>query len=665
MAIRTDRRREEERREPGSRDDTTTVPKSTGVGNKKKVLDIADCMFSFQLGDNNIASLEGGIDAMLTKCKSAATLVRRPYDAVPFTDHGEPENHGELQVMRAASNNVIDAIDDVTDFISRAKAAGFSPPSNPFSEIVRFNEDRQLVAKNRIGVTSDETVSTIIPDMINSQLADDVMFNISVLLDLIDKEKDGELSFSRRKPSDAAQIASYTISLDGFSTTNTDAETDILSFIPNIDNIKRRRIREALGALNFENRIPQLLFTSNYDPDGISRGALIGWKKIPDASGYVVERHSVFDNEEKVMKFSNENITAEYDLVKDYVNEWILSFYDKIDPDMVYAFLDKDVKHHNFYTYKLTAFQNVRTDKEFVFIVDTTPFMLSSIALNDIENEMKSILVRTFGPKLNIDGTTMRRLVDTGGFSTDDISPYPSISKKFYGDDRMDWVLAAMNMNAAIKRGETKSEVRKYSYLGAKLSFIKEKMADSKFVRPVDPNEIVQNVKDSIAAFGVSQTIVEIIRATGLDLFFESKENPADDQFRRATSIFDDTELSGMLKILSAIDPDTATVELSALTNNLIATTGDNGLTNRISALLSPQEINVPQFSEKTDEDFAEDIPQFVGDLDPSEEVLDLTTFEGLSNFVRTIRVFFDTNPNRSSFNSSDDATPDFEKFDV
>jgi len=605
--------------------------------NQNKIIALADCLFSLRLKDSAINMLTGGAPALLQKCDNSAALVNNPSDVIPFTDSGVPLSHGEIQAIRSAANNVIEVIDDISMFISRAKAAGFVPPSNPFAEIARFNENRSLKFS---AISETKGQRLIAPIMIDRQLADDLAFNLDILLRLAEREKEGTLGFNERSSTTGAaagQISSYSLQLAGYDMPLAEGVVDLLSFIPNVDKIKRARIRESLGQLNFKNRIPKIIFTAKYDPDNVFQGAIVGWKRIPDASGYRLRRHSVFDNKDVTFELSNEQAAIQYNALKDYIKEWVLSFYEQFDDNSIYAFLDKNVTKHNFYTYHLKAVQNARRDSRFVFDVDVAPFPIAMLQLSDIEKEMQNHVDSTIGTKLE-------------GATFNDISPYPFLSKKYYGHDKYDWIIAAANTLAAIERGDDRATVRRFSYLGADLSFLRDQIQLNKFFRPLDPNEVIKNLKESIATFGVSQTILEIIEATGLDLFFGSKESPQEDTFTRATAVFDERRLGGLTTVLAAIDPETATVDMESLVSNLLIVLQGSTDATRVDESSSPTEIDVPDTDDKPES--AEDPIQFVGEFDPSVEVLDLTTFEGMSEFVRTIRLFFDLNPNRASFGS-------------
>ncbi|MHA2043957.1 MAG: hypothetical protein ACW99G_04145 [Candidatus Thorarchaeota archaeon] len=616
----------------------TNAPKPTNTpspeSNLEKVMAIADCLYTLKLSDDLVTTL--GVVDMLKKCTDAASSLGSKTD-VPEVQHDDVGVRvEEIDVIRLQTNHVIDSVDEINSFVSRAKANGFSQPQNPLARIAKFNTTRAFVNNsgvNRIG---------IFPNSLENTLANDLMFNLNILLDLVKKEKDGEIDFDNRSlttAGTAAQLSSYDISLDGYDIDKTGGSADLLSFLPDVDKIKRARVKASLGSLNFDDRIPRIVFTVNYDPDGISQGAIVGWKRIIDASGYVIRRHSVFDNEDVEFNFTNEDALSQYEAVKDYVNEWVLSFYDQIDDDMIFAFLDTEVVKHNFYTYHLEAIQKIRSSNKFIFNIDSAVSPLSLIALNDIEKEIRTHVKETVGKKYN------RTNVDS-------ICPYPFLSRKLYGHDKFDWILAAMNVATSIERNDERSTVKEFSYLEANFSTIRRSISNGKFVKPVDPNAIINNLKESISTFGVSQTLLEVITFTGLDVFFGKKQDN-DNTFKRATDVYSDDDSTGISMILASIDIETATIDMSALVSNLLSITEGSVNKDEVDESTTVSEISVPDEDEtKVDtelEEDAEDSLQFVGNFEQGEDFLDLTTFEGISEFIRTIRLFFDQNPNRKA----------------
>lgn len=599
--------------------------------NQKKVSKIADCLYGFKMSDSIVAGLELGAEEYRQRCREALSFFGVDITGIEIDFDNDAT---AISTIRNYANDMLAFADDISNFVARAAAAGFAPPSNPMLEIIEFNETRVLHSMpSNLGMR-------ITPVSMQQQVSDDVMFNIGIFLQLMEKERNGELDLLGRPStpsSNSAQISSYDMSFAGYDIATTGEGSDILSFLPDADMIKRRRVRQALGALNFSNREPKVLFTANYDPDGISKGCIVSWMRITDASGYKLIRHDLFNNETIEFNLPNNVIESHYESVKSYVEEWALSFYE-VPNNRVLAFLDNSIKRDNIYTYKLQAYQNIRTDKNFVFGPDVSPLILSNMQMADIKDEMDAHAQNTLG-------TTFP---DAGA---DDISPYPFISKKLYGHDKFDWILAATNVKASIDRGEDRPTVRSFSYIGAKLSELRVKVAQGKFFKPIDPNEITRNVNESIRTYGLSQTILEVIELTGLAMFFGTRESPQEDTFMKATSVIGDAELDEIGTILSSIDAETATVDVSVLTANLLNMLRGQSDGNLLDETSIIAEVSVP---DEDDAVVADDPLQFVSRFDPGEEILDLATFEGISDFIRITRLFFDMVPNRNSFGQAE-----------
>lgn len=520
-----------------------------------------------------------------------------------FIDSGTAKDHAYY-----LRNVLFELIGKVNSFVSRAKAAGFAPPSNPYAELAILNVGRQL----------------FVPISASATDVSDIVFNVRKFNELIAAEEAGELSLEK---SASAQLSSITFSVDGLEQAG-DAASSVMSFVPDADQIKRQRALDALAALDFTKRTPRVMFTAEYAPDGITRGAIVGWRKIADASGYTVKRHDVMNNEDRVTTLSAADVAASYESVRDYVAERVLSFYGKIDPALVVAFLDRDLLPDTYYVYRVSAYQTVASDKNFIFNVARSPAVLSVGQISSIGDEIN----RSEGLK-------------TLKLSVDDVSPYPAISSKIYGDRRFDWILSALNVLAAVERKETVERIRSFSYLGSSFSFISSEVTKGNFFLPKDMSEVVAKVRAAVVSFGVSQVVTEILDKTGTLFFFGDKDVSSDDRFERAgTGLESDAGL--LAGILAAIDPETATLDPRSLATNIqrpVSLVGGK----KAAGISAPVEVSILGESELTTDVISDDSAQFAQFVDETG-LIDLTTFEGISAFMQTIRVFFDFNPNRT-----------------
>jgi len=598
--------------------------------NQNKALAIANCLYSFKLKDAIIGKLEGGGTELLKQCQVAVEAVGKHYsksEAYNGISVLQFDNIINVIKIRALSNRVIDARDEIANFILRAKEIGFLPPENPLTELVRFNSKRST--KN---ATGKKGVLVISPSVIDAAVADSIISELDNLVKLVSREKQGN-SVLGTKPvnNKSAQISSYSFLLNGYDLPTNDGQNDLQNFLPDVNKIVSSKIAESINTLDFKNRIPKILFVLKYEVNGIFRGAIVGWKIIHDASSYTLKRRDVFLNKVKEFEYSNESLVAEYNSVKQYVLDWVLSFYNQYDEDMIWAVLDGSAEKDRQYSYTLVAHQNLRTDKNFIFNVDVSKLTISRLQLNDIVSEIKDYVATTVAQRVK-------------GVTENDISPYPFLSKKFYGHDKFDWIIAAMNVKAAMARGDSQSEIKNYSYVGANIEFLNSKIIDNTMLIPNNIDQVLENVKESIITYGLSQTLIEIIEFTGLNFFFGGKETI--NISAASSNMFSGLDLGPMEEVLSAIDPETATVDVESLISNLlVATKGSN---QSSSAAASPSEIDVPQ--QLDDSTQANESFDLITKFDLSKEALDLATFEGISDFVRLIRLFFDFSPNRTMF---------------
>ena len=535
--------------------------------------------------------------------------VRAPVAGSP----GDSETYGVIRNgAMAARNNVFDVVNQVNAFIARANNAGFAPPENPFTVIATLNS-------NRAGLT---------PLNIEQTKADELVLNIGKFIDLLKAEREGKLNLNQNV-NYAAQLSSPHVSFDGLGGSG-NAAIDLMQFLPDMDLLKEQRAAKALEALDFSKRVPRIIFTSDYAPDGIVKGGIIGWNKMNDASGYIIKRKNILDNHEVSYAISNEELNVRYSHIKDYVKAWILTFYDNVDENNVVAYLDGDVEPNSYYTYNIQAYQIRKQTKGTIFNVETTPFKVID----------KNKIIQQFAAEGGNDGT---------------ISPYPLLAQIILGDAQYDWVLAGVNVRASINRNDSRTDTRKYSYITAQLPFILDQMDREKFVFPKNVGDIVQNVSDSISEFGVTQTIQEILQETGILYYFDGKDPKENTYFTKVNVA--DSNSDFLSTIVAAVDPETFTLDLSTLATNLpkllaggTLNAKDNLDTTKVNRRnVGPTEIVVPDDSQDPNNQSTDEV-QLLRNLDINEHSkADLTTFDGLSKFIRTIRIFSDVGPHRGA----------------
>lgn len=511
----------------------------------------------------------------------------------------------------AARNNVFEALDRISSFIARAKNAGFAPPDNPFVLIASMNNSDTLI--------------------ISTTLADELVPSIQTYVMLYEAEAQGKLDLNKSTYS-VTQLSHASMGLQGFGSAGNTA-LNLLSLLPDADAIALQKAQDLLAALDFSKRVPKILFTADYAPDGNFQGSIIGWHRMADASGVTLTRHSIFENRDDAFDLPNTLLKAHYDQLIEYVKTWVLTFYDQVDPRTISIFLETTQKPDQYYNYRIQAYQFHNVETNAIFNVDLVPSNLSLAQRAALQAQMSAL---------------------EGNVAQDTISPYPFLAQQLLGDSRLDWILAGVNVRASINRADTRTNTRGFSYLGAQLSFIFQQMDAGKFFVPKDVNDCQKNVADAISQFGLSQVIGELLEETGILFYFEGKEpkGPAN-LFTSFGSVPADPTSSTLLSaVLTAVDPETATLDLAAFASNIpvLLRGGTPSPTDGSISIASSPRVQT-QTSEIDVPDFTNDVVAGSGLQSVNQQgstpasVIDLTTFDGLSIFIRTLRIFSDFGP--------------------
>lgn len=555
--------------------------------NQSTIYDIADTV---ELPPTDVT--KDYVDA----CVRAAQFLGVPVASAAKASDIRSSRSSFQNVSAAARNNVFDIIDKVNSFVSRAKNVGFSSPDNPFSVVSTF--------------VSAGTAMT--PD-----LADSLVSDIKTYLDLLQQETDGKIDLSKNVFK-AAQLASVSFGLQGFGSLAA-TSLDLMKFVPDSDLVKQQKAQDVLAALDFRKRVPRVLFTADYRPDSQDRGSLVGWRRIADASGYVLKRHSVFENTDVQFTLSNTDLASSYDNVRDYVKTWVLSFYDNVDENAVWAYVDTTCSPDQYYIYRVQAFQIQNEEKGAIFGVDSIPSNLSFAQRRAIEDQIANV----------------------------GVSPYPFISQQIFGDTSYDWIIAGVNVRKSVNRSDDQSLTRNYSYLGSDTDFLFSQMDQGLFFVPRDVNDVARRINDGVSKFGITQVMTELMQDTGILTFFEGIDPRGPSE--PFVSLDPSLTSNFVAGVVSAIDPETATLDLEAFSANFPKILKGTGVTQtRLNMLASaspsivsrveavPREIVVP-----TGSDDVQGV-QFFDTSISDRKVIDLTTFDGLSTFLKTIRMFSD-----------------------
>lgn len=566
--------------------------------NQNKVLNLADVLFSRKMDDDDFkAYADGGVFGFMKKTLEANAFLKKK------VTQSVGNQYNLLPIIKANINKFFETRTELYREWQILKNYDVKLPNNPFVALENFNKNRTIrrdTKTKKVSITSNR---------LTTAEADAIVADFTTLFDLIKKKNEHKLQLNTDEGS-TTQVESFNVYINGYDVKLEGNKGDLTKFRP--ENVKDIN---AINLFDFSKRIPKIIFTSEYNSPLI-KGTVIGWKKIADASSYTLTRRDVFDNTETHFKFTNEELQNLYVPIKEHVVKDILSFYNQYTEKNTFAVLDSTVEKNKVYRYSLTAHQAVKSvNGDSIFNVDLVPLNIADTQWLDIDKEIVKYIKTTFGQ-------------DTGREALDDVSAYPFISKKLYGTDKYDWILAAINVREAIKRKDEPDIIKSITYIGANYNRLKVMEYREKLFKPKDIEKIEQRIRANLASYGPARTLQEIINATGINAAFD--QNIA---FNAA-----DTSSQKVQSLLSAIDTDTMTIDANALISNLLLTTNTNTLTQNVDTEGSA----VSEF--ETIDNMSE--------LDLSREVFDIASMEGISDFIRTIRLFFDLQPTRSMTNA-------------
>ena len=530
--------------------------------------DIADCIKAGLPESSSPEDAKRFLDA----CKFAASEMKVDF----WIDSGG--GISTIQTGMLIRGAILERISKIEEVLSIALSRGYLLPTSPFPLIEAVNRTRRIFQP----LSWDFNTQAL---RLNAARE---------LSEVTQAYLDGKVTFDR-KP--AAQLSSYDVSVDGISPQSGDPLADILGYQPDGDFVKRKRAIDSLSRLDFAKRKPYLLFTSDAD-DGIT----VCWSKMRDASGYFVTRRDVFAGTDLPSVYlSNSDLErSTKELLGDESFYQALSFYDWTGPNDVYAFTDVSVGDDTLYSYSISGVQKKAPASPFIFDVP-----LNSLLFTPVIVEEATRFIREEAERFSKDPSEM--------------SPYPAISKALYGDPSFGWIIAGCNVLGSIRRGDSVDDVRANSYIGSRAERIFAEAREGRLFIPSDITTIQRNVESAISAFGVSQTILVILDGTGTTNFISGKDDPNGIQVTQSSI---EGSTSGLARILSVIDPETATLD-----PRLITFTGTNQV-HGFAIRSFDQKTSSPSFTE------------IVG-----EEVIDLTTFSGLNRFMQVLRLIYDFFP--------------------
>ena len=523
-----------------------------------------------------------------TKFYNVCSSVASSLNLFWFIDSGTSTSSAAMIIKSVITQR----LSKISDIILNAAAVGYILPNDPNKLISEINSKRQLWKPVSISKTD----------------ADNLVLTTIELSKIVDKVESGEVLFNRPKAS--LQISSFNVSIDGISNQSSDALSDILGYQPDGDFIKRKRALDSLSKLDFSKRKPYLLFTADVFVNGKRNGeTIICWSKMRDASGYLISKRDVFANSD-MQDISISNLKLEQytkELLNDHDFNQIISFYDWLHPGDFFAYKDTSTSQNTLYSISLTALQNKAPATLSLFDVQMSNLYISPGQESDIKNVIDET-IKEFNLK-----------------DENSISPYSAISQIVYGDPSYGWVISGCTTLASIRRGDENSKIRLYSFLGSKFDDIISLAKNGTLFIPNDISEIQKLFDSSIQSFGISQTILSILDGIGATFFISGKDDPNGLQIPTQESL--DGSASGLSRILSAIDPESAIVDSS----------------NLISSLTTRQNKSLKQYKPKFFQSSQKEIPDISSIV--GNEKIDITTYEGISKFINVIRYIYDFYP--------------------
>lgn len=533
--------------------------------------DIADCL-KLGLSPGASSSL---IDSLLNSCKKAAADL-----SVDYKISSNLNNYQRAVLIRA---QIVQRIADISSMSQVALSRGFLIPDSPFPQIELINATRQVFVPLSLSVNDQAT-----------------MFKAAVDLSKITVDyKKGTITFERNP---AWSISSYEVSVDGLAAQTGDPLVDILGYQPDGDYVKRKRALDSLAKLDFTKRKPYLLFTADFGD-----GTVVCWSKMHDASGYKISRHDVFTNSDLPDVFLDNSsvIASTQELLADDRFFQILSFYDWVDHNDVMAYVDPHPGANSLRAYTLSGLQKKSPGTPFIFDVPTNSLFFSPSIVLKLEAIMKEE-----SAKLGRDPNTL--------------SPYPSLSQAIYGDSGYGWILAGCNVIAAGRRGESEDTIRSLGFIGSTPGTIDSLGRAGKLVVPNNVGDVRAAVERSISSYGVSQTIISALDGVGMTEFISGKDDPKGISDNPQSA---DAATSGLSRILSAIDPATATLD-----PKLLASSTQSPSHKLFSKASFSKSISVVGHSVNLEE--------VLGD-----KTIDLTTYEGMGQLMDALRIIYDFYP--------------------
>lgn len=528
-----------------------------------------------------------------------ASSMRIPWSAQPDMDVFEA---GAL--IRAS---IVRKVEKSSEIWAHMISEGFTLPEDPIAFINELNSGRRLFES--VVLTDDQSSS------LSSSLND--------FFSTVSSYDDG--TFEGLRGYKSLQVSSFEVSVDGLGPLSGDPLADVLRFTPTDEILKIRAALQAVSELSFSRRKPYLLFTADFNDSSKSKDTTVCFMKMRDAGGYEVKKRDVFSSVDfPIQSFSNETLQASTDsLLADPNFKQLINFYDWVDQDDFYAFLDQGNDPDRLYSYTVSGVQDRSTAPLTLFDVKKTQVNLSAAQLAVFDSLMRAQSSSSF-------------LDTTNDASFSRISPYPALSQVIYGDPGFGWIIAGCTFSRLSSNGTNNTDfTRAFSYISTSTILVMSSLGQGLISIPSDIDEVHSAVEQSISSFGVSQTILSILSGIGIMDFAregtddwssdirKSKQLPLQELLERSAGL--------LTRVIGAIDVESAIIDPDVISTSIAS-----------RSILSQKNRYTPG-QVPTIGGTSVDVTKLDPTIGPG--IIDLTTYEGISRLMKLIRAIFDFYP--------------------
>jgi hypothetical protein len=366
------------------------------------------------------------------------------------------------------------------------------------------------------------------------------------------------------------------------------------------DQEREEDVEAAAGsALDFSSRRPQLLFFASHPDD--RRKAVLCWRRMPDASSFIVSTHDVVSNTDVEAVVS----AATADKAAADLSAKLAPLIALYGSPLVQAHI-QDVESSSVISCRVVATQ----DASRRFFSSLSSVRHERVMLGTAQQQTIRDSIAADAERLN--------------FSQEDVSIYPYLSEAIYGVRDYDWIIASTHF--LFVKGSGAVDADRFSYLEARASMLVGSFLNIWVPSSID--DFSDLVSSSISSVGVLTTMLDVLKSTGVTV---SAGVGADVETVEDAVLASDT----IAKAFAAVDPETATMDPSTLLANLTSSYKMKSVSRgRVGSIDVAMDDSTNQAM----------LTELLASIDP---LVDLTTFDGVSAFMRVLRAFYDSSSAR------------------